>query len=120
AHLARRDLAQSEHRRLVLRFDERPRPGHELPCALGREKDQREPVVHERQAIFDGDAGHLFSSIREGGGYRIHRAAATVSAGYLLAWGGGGASKASVAVQGHSSMVALSTRTSFWNPSAST
>src|SRR2546426_6883365 len=53
-----RNLPQRQHRRLVLRLDQRPCPCHELPGALGREQDQREAVVHERKAVFDGDTGH--------------------------------------------------------------
>src|SRR5439155_184107 len=59
AHLAGRDFAQRQHRRLVLGLDQRPRAGHQLPRPLGGEQHQREAVVDERKAVLNGDAGHL-------------------------------------------------------------
>src|SRR6266446_6700012 len=119
-HLPRRDLAQRQHRRLVLRLDQRPCPCHELPGALGREQDQREAVVDERQAVFDGDTSHAGAPEKSETGWipdppRLRNGFPA----YLLACGGaGGASSASFTVQGHSSTVDFSTRTSLSKPSA--
>jgi hypothetical protein len=59
AHLAGGHFAQREDGRLVLRLDERPRAGHQLPRALGGEEHQREAVVDQREAVLNGDARHL-------------------------------------------------------------
>src|SRR5690606_9546179 len=58
---ARRDLAQRQHGRLVLRVgivDLRLDAIGELAGALGGHHDELEAVVDHFQAIFNGDAGH--------------------------------------------------------------
>src|SRR5207237_4842878 len=93
--LPRRNLPQRQHRRLVLRLDQRPCPCHELPGALGREQDQREAVVHERKAVFDGDTSHASAPEEsETGWIPDPLQLRNGFAAYLLACGGaGGASK---------------------------
>src|SRR5439155_2080173 len=121
SHLPRRNLPQRQHRWLVLRFDQRPCPCHELPGALGREQDQREAVVHERKAVFDGDTSHAGAPEKIGNGVDTRSTpVAQRFPAYLLACGGAGeASSASFRVQGQSSTVDFSTRTSLSKPSAS-
>src|SRR5262249_46943894 len=53
------DFAKGETGRLVLgRVDDRSRARHELPRSLCPEEHEREAVVDQRKAIFNGDAGH--------------------------------------------------------------
>src|SRR5216683_4778759 len=58
-NLAGGDLAQRKNGRLVLGgIDDRSRTRHQLPGPLRCEEYEGKPVVHQREAIFDGNAGH--------------------------------------------------------------
>src|SRR6266849_3119597 len=68
-NLAGGDLAQRKNGRLVLRgVDDRSCARHQLTGPLRREEHEGKPVVHQREAIFDSDAGHEAPcAVRESG-----------------------------------------------------
>src|SRR5215831_3148234 len=64
ADLARRDLAQRDHGRLVaIGLQQRLRSGANLPGAVSRRERKLEAVGNLRQCVFDGDASHVLSQL---------------------------------------------------------
>src|SRR5262249_51435502 len=75
-HVAGGACGQGEKGLFVLRGAvERPRARHELPRSLCPEEHEREAVVDQRKAIFNGDAGHgaPCAVSKPGGADRPHR-----------------------------------------------